>query len=139
MPPATRPASNSVLATLSKANQASRLLERVKDLPTADFVDLLEHITREFEHFLKAIDLINNQALETLLEELLAAFTLKIGQILQAERTTIFMVDKEKQELWSKIAQGDGEDALEIRVPMLAGIAGYVASTAQRLNIPLEY
>ncbi|MEO0756729.1 MAG: GAF domain-containing protein [Cyanobacteria bacterium J06648_16] len=132
-------ASSSVLATLSQSNQAGHLIERVKDLPTVDFVQLLEHITREFEHFLKAIDLINNQALETLLEELLAAFTLKIGQILQAERTTIFMVDEEKQELWSKIAQGDGEDALEIRVPMLAGIAGYVASTAQCLNIPDAY
>ncbi len=114
-------------------------MERVRGLPTADFVQLLDRITNEFGHFLKAIDLINNQALETLLEELLAAFTLKIGEILQAERTTIFMVDEEKQELWSKIAQGDGEDALEIRVPMLAGIAGYVASTAQRLNIPDAY
>ncbi|MEL6139568.1 MAG: hypothetical protein AAFR42_19445, partial [Cyanobacteria bacterium J06628_6] len=60
-------ASSSVLATLSQSNQAGHLIERVKDLPTVDFVQLLEHITREFEHFLKAIDLINNQALETLL------------------------------------------------------------------------
>jgi adenylate cyclase len=132
-------ATGSMLATLSKANQAGRLTERVQDLPTGEFVRLLEHITREFEHFLKAIDLINNQALERVLEELLEAFTLKIGQILQAERTTIFMVDEDKAELWSKIAQGNGADALEIRVPIRMGIAGYVASQGQCLNIPDAY
>ena len=85
-------ASTNVLATLSQTNQAGNLTARVKDLPTSDFIELLEHITREFEHFLKAIELINNQALETILEELLEAFTLKIGQILQATTAVIFYV-----------------------------------------------
>ncbi|MEO1403574.1 MAG: GAF domain-containing protein [Cyanobacteria bacterium J06635_1] len=130
---------SSMLATLSQANQTGRLTERVKDLPTSEFVQLLEGITREFKHFLKAIDLINNQSLEPMLEELLEAFTLKIGQILQAERTTIFMVDEDRQELWSKVAQGSSKEALEIRVPIDKGIAGYVASTGQRLNISDAY
>ncbi|MEO0455189.1 MAG: GAF domain-containing protein [Cyanobacteria bacterium P01_A01_bin.114] len=130
---------SSMLATLSQANQTGRLTERVKDLPTSEFVQLLDGITREFKHFLKAIDLINNQSLEPMLEELLEAFTLKIGQILQAERTTIFIVDEDRQELWSKVAQGNGKDALEIRVPIDKGIAGYVASTGQRLNISDAY
>jgi len=49
------------------------------------------------------------------------------------------MVDQEKQELWSKIAQGDGERSLEIRVPMGKGISGYVATTVAPLNIPDAY
>jgi adenylate cyclase len=83
--------------------------------------------------------MINNEALETMLEQILEAFTLKIGQILCADRTTIFMVDRDKQELWSKIAQGDGEGRLEIRVPVGKGIAGHVADTWEYLNIPDAY
>lgn len=131
--------SSSMLATLSQVNQQSALSHRVRDLPTPQFIALLDQITGEFEHFLRAIDMINNEALETMLEQILEAFTLKIGQILEAERTTIFMVDHDKQELWSKIAQGDGERPLEIRVPMGKGIAGYVATSGLPLNIPDAY
>ena len=131
--------SSSMLATLSQVNHPSSLTNRVRDLPTPQFVELLDQITREFEHFLRAIDMINNESLEIMLEQILEAFTLKIGQILQAERTTIFMVDQEKQELWSKIAQGDGERSLEIRVPMGKGISGYVATNVAPLNIPDAY
>jgi adenylate cyclase len=128
-----------MLTTLSLVNQHSSLTHQVRDLPTPQFVELLDKITTEFEHFLRAIDMINNESLEIMLEQILEAFTLKIGQILQAERTTIFMVDQEKQELWSKIAQGDGERSLEIRVPMSKGISGYVATHVMPLNIPDAY
>ena len=131
--------SSSMLATLSQVNVGGGLTNRVRDLPAPQFINLLDQITSEFEHFLRAIDMINNEALETMLEQILEAFTLKIGQILDAERTTIFMVDEEKQELWSKIAQGDSEKKLEIRVPMSSGIAGYVASSGEYLNIPDAY
>ena len=129
----------SMITALSLANQSSSLTNRVRDLPTPQFISLLDQITAEFEHFLRAIDMINNESLEIMLEQILEAFTLKIGQILQAERTTIFMVDQEKQELWSKIAQGDGERSLEIRVPMGKGISGYVATHVLPLNIPDAY
>ncbi len=130
---------SSMLATFSQVNQQGSLTHRVKDLPAPQFINLLDQITREFEHFLRAIDMINNEALETMLEQILEAFTLKIGQILNADRTTIFMVDRDKQELWSKIAQGDGEGRLEIRVPVGKGIAGHVADTGEYLNIPDAY
>jgi adenylate cyclase len=130
---------SSMLATISQVNQQGGLTHRVKDLPAPQFINLLDQITREFEHFLRAIDMINNEALETMLEQILEAFTLKIGQILCADRTTIFMVDWDKQELWSKIAQGEGEDRLEIRVPVGKGIAGHVAATGECLNIPAAY
>ncbi|MEM6835614.1 MAG: GAF domain-containing protein [Cyanobacteria bacterium P01_C01_bin.120] len=130
---------SSMLATFSQANRKGSLTHQVKDLPAPQFINLLDQITREFEHFLRAIDMINNESLETMLEQILEAFTLKIGQILCAERTTIFMVDWEKEELWSKIAQGDGEARLEIRVPVGKGIAGHVAASGECLNIPDAY
>ncbi|TVP71065.1 MAG: GAF domain-containing protein, partial [Leptolyngbya sp. LCM1.Bin17] len=136
MAPQTDP---SIITALSLVHQSSSLTHRVRDLPTPQFIELLDQITAEFEHFLRAIDMINNESLEIMLEQILEAFTLKIGQILQAERTTIFMVDHDKQELWSKVAQGDGERSLEIRVPMNKGISGYVATNVLPLNIPDAY
>ncbi|MBD3883213.1 GAF domain-containing protein [Phormidium tenue FACHB-886] len=130
---------NGTLAALTQANRRGDLTNRVRDLPISQFIDLLDQITREFEQFLRAIDMINNETLETMLEQILEAFTLKIGQILQADRTTIYLVDEEKGQLWSKVAQDDGEKPLEIRLPLNVGIAGHVAATGKCLNIPDAY
>jgi adenylate cyclase len=138
---------SSVFLALSQ-HRNGRLAERVEDLSIPDFISFLDRTTRDFQQFLKVIDLINNQSLEPMLDELLETFTLKIGQILQADRTTIFVVDHERQELWSKVAQGgkraEGEsqntaESLEIRLPLEKGIAGYVATTGRSLIIPDAY
>jgi adenylate cyclase len=134
----TLPNPGSVLATLTELTQVNHthtLLSRVKDLSVNEFVCLLDFITAEFQQFLRAIELINNEALETMLENVLEAITLKIGQILQAERTAIFLVDNDKSQLWSKVHQDNTQRFLEIRTPLTVGIPGYVASTGQYLNI----
>jgi len=129
----------SMLAILSQGDRQSPLIPLVKDLPAPQFVKLLNQITQEFDQCRRAIDLINNDTLETALDQILEAFTLKIGQILQADRTTIFLVDEDKEQLWSKIATGDDDQRSEIRIPLTAGIAGHVASTGSPLNIPDAY
>jgi adenylate cyclase len=134
----TLPSPGSVLATLTELTQVNRthaLVRRVKDLSVNEFVCLLDFITAEFQQFLRAIELINNEALETMLEKILEAITLKIGQILQAEHTTIFLVDYDKNQLWSKVPQDNTEKPLEIRTPIAVGIPGHVASTGEYLNI----
>jgi len=111
----------------------------VKDLSLGEFVCLLDFITAEFQQFLRAIDMINNEALETMLEQVLDAFTLKIGQILQADRTIIFLVDAGKDQLWSKVTHGEIGKVVEIRIPLNVGVAGHVATTGESLNIPDAY
>ncbi|MEH2243258.1 GAF domain-containing protein [Nostoc sp.] len=138
----TLPYPGSVLATLTELTQVNRthaLLRRVKDLSVNEFVCLLDFITAEFQQFLRAIELINNEALETMLEKVLEAITLKIGQILQAEHTAIFLVDYDKGQLWSKVPQDNTQKFLEIRIPITVGIPGHVASTGQYLNISETY
>ena len=56
-------------------------------------------------------------------------------QIVECDRATVFLVDSEKGELWSKVALG----ASEIRFPIGVGIAGTVAATGQTINIPDAY
>ncbi|HEY9796583.1 MAG TPA: GAF domain-containing protein [Leptolyngbyaceae cyanobacterium] len=132
----------SVLATLTQLTQLNRtsvLTHRVKDLSVPEFICLLDFITAEFQQFLRAIEMINNEALETMLEQVMDAFTLKIGQILQADCTTIFLVDADKSQLWAKIPQGETNKAVELRIPLSVGLASHVATTGESVNIPDAY
>ncbi len=56
---------------------------------------------------------------------------------IQADRCTVFLLDKDKDELWSKVALGLGSQ--EIRFPADKGLAGYVVKTGEPLNIPDAY
>ncbi|ERT07189.1 adenylate cyclase [Lyngbya aestuarii BL J] len=125
----------SILATLTQVDRMGLLADRVKNMPIGEFICILDFITAEFQQFLRAIDLINNEALEILLEQLLDAFTLKIGQIIQADRTTIFLINRSKNQLWYKTVQEETGETQEIRFPMNAGIIGHVANTGETVNV----
>ena len=124
-----------MLTMLAEHNRKGELLRRVRDLPLSQFTKLLDQVTAEFQRLLQIIEMSNSDAFESMLDQVLEAFTLKIGQILRADRATLFLVDEARGELWSKVAQSDGERPLEIRVPIGAGIAGQVAASGQARNI----
>ena len=69
------------------------------------------------------------------LDALLLAMAQSTASLLAADRATIFVVDRERNELWSRVALGAGE----IRFPIGIGIAGSVAQTGQVVNIPDAY
>jgi len=71
------------------------------------------------------------------LDTLLHLIMEKTSHLLKANRSTVFLVDQERKELWSKVAQGLRD--LEIRFPMHLGIAGSVATTGEVINIPDAY
>ncbi len=50
-----------------------------------------------------------------------------------AERATLFLLDAERGELWSLVAQGLGHK--EIRLPSGRGLAGWVATTGEVVNL----
>ncbi len=71
------------------------------------------------------------------LKQLLIFTMEQIGESLNAERTTLFLIDEERQELWSVVATGDGIS--EIRIKASQGIAGSVMQSGVRLNITDAY
>ncbi|MBA2728465.1 MAG: SpoIIE family protein phosphatase [Parachlamydiaceae bacterium] len=75
--------------------------------------------------------------LEFLLDNLLKLILDKTTEVMDAERSSLFLYDPKKNELWSKIAQGITWK--EIRVPMGLGIIGNVAKTRTLTNIPDAY
>jgi len=58
------------------------------------------------------------------------------SQATDAERCTVYAVDRERGELRSIVAQRAG---IEIRVPIGHGLAGHVASTGETINVPDAY
>lgn len=71
------------------------------------------------------------------INELLKVIAEETKVAIQADRCTVFLLDKEKNELWSKVALG--MDSQEIRFPADKGLAGYVVKTGEPLNIPDAY
>ncbi len=56
---------------------------------------------------------------------------------LNADRGTLYLIDHEKKELWSKVLQGDS--IIEIRLPVGQGISGYVAETGRKVILKDAY
>ena len=57
---------------------------------------------------------------------------------LNADRCTVFLYDKEKNELYSKVATGL-DDVKELRIPAGKGLAGHVVQTGETINIKDAY
>ena len=107
-------------------NDSLNKIERPKDaiIPSDPLIALLK-IARTIS---AEIDL--DRLLKTIAEQ--TKFALK------ADRCTVFLIDKEKQELWSKVALGLDEQK-EIRFPIDKGLAGHVAMTGETINIQNAY
>ena len=71
--------------------------------------------------------------LDTLLELIMS----KITELMEADRSTLFVVTDDGRQLWSKVAQGNAR--VEIRLDVGEGIAGWVAATREIVNIPDAY
>jgi putative nucleotidyltransferase with HDIG domain len=54
----------------------------------------------------------------------------RLSDAMKAERTSLFIIDEEKQEMWTKAA----EEVEEIRLPLGSGICGKVAETGDIIN-----
>jgi GAF domain-containing protein len=82
-----------------------------------------------------------NEGFDEILDSTLRSITINMGKSLNADRTTIFLLDEEKNEFWSIIAEEDdeGERSLEIRIPADKGIVGEVATLKQLINIPFDF
>ena len=74
---------------------------------------------------------------KTNIDSLLKTIADETTSALNAERCTVFISDKEKNELWSKVATGLNTE--EIRFPINKGLAGHVAMTGETVNIKDAY
>jgi serine/threonine-protein kinase len=105
---ALREASQQQLAAERQVERVNLLLEMTRQVMSAPNVDVLLRLLSE-----------------------------TTTRMLNADRATIFLIDWERREVWSRVAMGEGVG--EIRVPLGVGIAGAVAMTGETINLPDAY
>jgi adenylate cyclase len=103
-------------------------------LQSTQFVERMKKFRQQEMEFFKIVsDITSEIDLSTLLNKVMSEAT----RMLNAERSTLFLNDERRKELFSKI--GQGLDATEIRFPNHMGIAGAVFTSGETVNIPHAY
>jgi adenylate cyclase len=129
---------NSALATTS-GNFQTFLAPLNRD----DFKSVVKGVEEKLEvvnQTLGMLDsLLDSQGFDAILDEMLQSITLKTGELLHADRATIFLLDEEKDELFTIVAKDEKGNALEIRFPATVGIAGEVATQKEPICIPYDF
>lgn len=64
-------------------------------------------------------------------DRLLPLIIRKITEAMEAERSSLYIIDWDKREIWTKVA----EEVDEIRLPLGQGISGKVAETGETINV----
>ncbi len=82
---------------------------------------------------MKAIKSLSQSNLD--LEDTLKRVMDEAKELMQADRSTLWLIDRDRHELWTKISQDNGTTK-ELRVPIGKGFAGIVAVSGKTLNIP---
>lgn len=70
--------------------------------------------------------------------EMLRRLTRKAGNLLGADRTSIFLLDQQTEELGSVVAEDGDGGCLLIDIPANRGIAGLAATSLEVINIPFD-
>ncbi len=71
------------------------------------------------------------------LDKLLMLIMEKVTVLMDADRSTLYLLSDDRTELWSKVFQGGAMQEIRLRVG--EGIAGWVAASGETVNIPDAY
>jgi len=134
----TSPTQAGALAT-RQGNFGAYLAPLTKD----GFKEAVSGVHQKLEVMSNTLSLLDNlldaQGFDAILDDMLRSITLKTGELLNADRTTIFLLDEEKHELWSIVAKDEQGNNLELRIPAHVGIAGEVATTKEKVKIGYDF
>ena len=125
-----------MMRTLADNRQKQPLNKMVDDLDERGFRSLLEEISEDSQRFMEATALANDMAFRGMLEQGLFAFTRKLGQMLNADRSSLFLVEEDSLVL--RVAEKLDEMG-KIRIPLGTGIAGAAAKTGKSIRIDDAY
>jgi signal transduction histidine kinase len=116
--PVTAPPENDVIEVLTEENRALEDALKLSRRRLAGMRDVATALAGRLD-----------------LDELLRSIIGKVSELLDCERTTLFVIDEERRELWSRVIEGTDT----IRLPLGSGVAGYVGATGLPLNLGDAY
>lgn len=92
---------------------------------------LLEKTTRLNDRLSSLLGMAKEFSMELDFDTLFPLVVKKVTEALGAERTSLYLIDWDKNEIWTKVA----EDFFEIRLTIGKGISGKVAATGEIINV----
>ncbi len=113
----------------SPAGLLSGLTDKLQELESA--------VMRQAERFSAVLEIGTTLASARDVDAILRTVVERLSSLLGAEAATLFMLDAQKQELWSRVLRGSTLD--EIRLPLGTGIAGHVVATGESLLLGDAY
>ncbi len=110
-------------------------------IPSRDFEGELRTLQTRLDIEARKLEIVREIASalgQTLdLDRLLELIVSRMTPLLEADRSTLYLITDDGQELTSKIVQGGEARVIRLRVGQ--GIAGWVAETGETVNIPDAY
>eukprot|EP00004_Rigifila_ramosa_P003116 TRINITY_DN1326_c0_g1_i5.p1 TRINITY_DN1326_c0_g1~~TRINITY_DN1326_c0_g1_i5.p1 ORF type:complete len:1469 (-),score=315.52 TRINITY_DN1326_c0_g1_i5:74-4432(-) len=97
-------------------------------------IQLQEKEAESRQKFKALVEISHTMASELKLDSLLSILRQKSKELLEADRCSLFLVNKSKQELYTKLAEG-----YDLTFPLSEGIAGHVATTGETLSFADAY
>lgn len=114
-------------------------LQKQNDIMVTKSIESIEKNTEEKaqDPMIALLKIARTISAEIDLDTLLTTIAEQTKIALNADRCTVFLIDRERNELWSRIALGIGSE--EIRFPLDKGLAGHVAITGETIHIKNAY
>ena len=117
-------------------------LNLINDISTQAAISIQNAQNNEFfekkrEQEMEFVSIVSDVTAEIDLSSLLKRVMEEATKMLNADRATLFLNDEKTNELFSRVAMGEGIG--EIRLPNSAGIAGSVFTSGKTMNIPYAY
>ena len=127
-----------LMDTLAEHTSRQPLEEAVAKMDEKTFRQTLQEMTEQSQRFIESMALASDRAYQSMLEQALRAFTHRVGELLDAERASLFLVDRAAGELELRVAQ-DLPEAGTVRIPLGSGIAGAAASDGRPVRVDDAY
>ena len=124
----------------AKTNMLHSLANRLRTIDETLILELeryTDEASRRLDRLHSLIEATKNVNSTIDIDKLLGVILETAQKSINADRGTVYLIDELKGELWSKVAQG--EDMVEIRLPIGKGLAGSVAQTGEVINLADAY
>jgi putative ABC transport system ATP-binding protein len=128
-----------MLQAFSQLHKAGDLNRHMGSISNKQFVEMLEQMTTEFQQYLKVFQIGSREAMQTLFDKVLESISSRMVDVMNADRGTLYLVDREAGMLHSRLARGADGRQITLEVPIGKSIAGRVVIDNRLLNIPDAY
>ncbi len=119
-------------------NQMTPLFERLTSLLKCPPITHLSTHAHLKDPLIALVKIGQAVAAEKNINTLIRTIAEETKEALNADRCTVFLLDNETNELYSKVATGL-DDVEELRIPADKGLAGHVVQTGETINIKDAY